>query len=271
MARPHAALRKPLATSFFSTATPKRPLPSDFFGRPPSSLVSRLRQARSYSGGFGSERRQAANMTLLKGLMGVNVAVWGYGFYARAQAKDGHSENYVWFMKNMTMNLTDFKRGAYWQAITAVFTHQDFFHIAANLLTFWYLGSGLAAMPITPGQFMVIVLGSGLTGSLGWLAQQEQKLQADEHNVRQRGLGFSGAVLGTISVLACFQPRSKVFIYGVVPVPLGLLALGYAFYDGYYLNAQDTRTAHAGHLGGLAFGLAYYFLKLRGLRVPGSI
>ncbi|KZM22593.1 serine-type endopeptidase [Ascochyta rabiei] len=210
-------------------------------------------------------------MVLLKGLMGVNVAVWGYGMYARAQAKEGHPGNYFKFMQNMTMNLTEFKRGYYWQAVTSMFTHQDFFHIGANLFTFWYLGRGLAAMPVTPGQFMFIVLGSGLSGSLLWLAQQEQKLQAGDHNIRQRGLGFSGALLGATTVLACFQPRNTVHIYGIVPVPLGLVVLGYAFYDGYYLHSENSRVAHAGHLGGLAFGLAYYFLKLRRLRFPGSL
>ncbi|KAJ4363788.1 40S ribosomal protein S26 [Ascochyta clinopodiicola] len=93
-------------------------------------------------------------MALLKGLMGVNVAVWGYGMYARAQAKEGHTENYVRFMQNMTMNLTEFKRGYYWQAATSMFTHQDFLHIGANLFTFWYLGRGLAAMPVTPGFYI---------------------------------------------------------------------------------------------------------------------
>lgn len=209
-------------------------------------------------------------MFILKGLIGVNVAVWGYGIYALAQAKEGHASRYFKFMQNMTMNITEFKGGYYWQAVTAAFTHTGFFHIAANMFTFWYMGRGLAAMPVTPGQFLLIVLGSGVSGSLFWLWQQDQKLKAGSVD-RKRGLGFSGALLGATSVLACLQPRSKVYIYGVLPVPLGLLTIGYALYDGYYLDSENTRTAHAGHVGGMAFGVAYYFLKLRGLRVPGSI
>jgi membrane associated rhomboid family serine protease len=42
--------------------------------------------------------------------------------------------------------------------------------------------------------------------------------------------------------------------------------LGYAAYDGYYLNSENSRIGHAGHLGGLAFGIGYYLLRLRGLR-----
>ena len=77
--------------------------------------------------------------------------------------------------------------------------------------------------------------------------------------------------MGAVTVVACFLPKQTVGIFGVIPVPLWLCVLGYGAYDGYYLDSQNTRTAHAGHLGGLAFGLAYYFLKLRGLRLPGSI
>ncbi|KAF9701059.1 hypothetical protein EKO04_000648 [Ascochyta lentis] len=271
MARPHAALRKPLSTTFFSTTAAKRPLPPNFYKQLSPSMVSKLKQPRSYSSGFGPQRQYGANMFLLKGLIGVNLAVWGYGTYALAQAKEGHAGNYIKFMHNMTMNLAEFKRGYYWQALTSMFTHQDFFHIGANLFTFWYLGRGLAAMPVTPGQFMFIVLGSGLSGSLLWLTQQEQKLQAGNGNTRQRGLGFSGALLGAMTVLACFEPRSTVQLYGIIPVPLGLIVLGYAAYDGYYLHSENSRVAHAGHLGGLAFGLAYYFLKLRRLRFPGSL
>lgn len=85
-----------------------------------------------------------------------------------------------------------------------------------------------------------------------------------DHN---RGLGFSGAVMGISSVAACMAPTSKVLIYGIVPLPLWAMVAGYAVYDGYYLNSADTRVGHAGHLGGLAFGMVYYLARLRGFRV----
>jgi membrane associated rhomboid family serine protease len=57
-----------------------------------------------------------------------------------------------------------------------------------------------------------------------------------------------------------------VYIYGIIPLPLWATVAGYAVYDGYYLNDNNSRIGHAGHLGGLAFGIAYYLLRLRGLR-----
>ncbi|KAF3053495.1 hypothetical protein E8E11_010655 [Didymella keratinophila] len=270
IARPFPALRKPLSNSFFSTAPPKRPLPSNFFRQPPQSLVSRLRQTRSYSNGFGQERRIAANNLLLKGLVGINVAVFGYSLYVTEQAKQGHIENFKNYYQNMTLNLKDFKNGHYWQTITCMFAHSGLMHIAFNMFTFYSLGGALATLPVTPSQFMLIIFGSGLAGSLFWLSQEQMKEETGRPS-RQRAMGFSGALVGAITVVSCFMPRNQVQLFGVVPIPLWLVTIGYAVYDGYYLNSENTRTAHAGHIGGLGFGLAYYFLKLRRLRYPGSI
>lgn len=267
MVRPCPALKTSLSPKFFSTTTPKRPLPSNFFRQPSSTL----RQVRSYASGFGPQRQYAANRFLLKGFVGINVVVFGYSQYVRAQAHQGFTDNFKQYYLNMTMNLRDVKNGAYWQPFTSMFAHGDIMHIAFNMFTFWSLGSMLCAMPVTPGQFTLIVLGSGLAGSLFWLGQRQLQEQAGHGSSSQRALGFSGALMGAVTVLACFLPRNKVGLFGVIPVPLWLCAVGYGVYDGYYLNSENTRVAHAGHLGGMAFGLAYYFLKLRRLQYPGSI
>ncbi|KAJ4986856.1 rhomboid family protein [Stagonosporopsis vannaccii] len=264
--RPCPSLKKPLSARFFSTATPKRPLGFNFFKQPSPTL----RKARYYSGGFGPARQYAANKFLLNGFLGVNVAVFGYSLYVTEQARAGYVDSFKKYRQIMTMNLTEFKNGAYWQPITSMFAHANVMHIAFNMFTFWSLGGMLCRLPVTPGQFTLIVLGSGLAGSLFWLGQRHMQEQAGAQPY-QRALGFSGALMGAVTVVACFVPRNKVGLFGVVPVPLWLCALGYAFYDGYYLNSENTRVAHAGHLGGMAFGLAYYFLKLRRLHYPGSI
>lgn len=210
-------------------------------------------------------------MLLLKGFIGINIASFGYSIYASAQAKEGYTQKFRKYYQNMTMSLNDVKNGYYWQTVTCMFAHAGLMHIAFNMLTFWSLGGTLCALPVTPGQFTLIVLGSGLAGSLFYLVQKQMQDQAGNRGAHQRALGFSGALIGAVTVVACFMPRNKVSLFGVVPVPLWLLTLGYAVYDGYYLNSENTRTAHAGHLGGLGFGLVYYFLKLRRLQYPGSL
>ena len=47
-----------------------------------------------------------------------------------------------------------------------------------------------------------------------------------------------------------------------------LIFAGYTYYDTYYLDHPMSRTGHAAHLGGGAFGVAFYFLFLRRLGGP---
>ncbi|KAH7345986.1 hypothetical protein BKA66DRAFT_433641 [Pyrenochaeta sp. MPI-SDFR-AT-0127] len=240
-----------------------------------TSLGSNLGLVRSRfsssNGGFtpGRHSQLQANKAVLYTLMGANVAVFGYAMYLKAQAAQGFPQPFIKFMQNMTLNLSDFRNGRWWTLLTANFTHVDIGHIFSNMFTLFFLGRFLAHAPqITPGRYLVIAVGSAVSGAAGYLCQQYWKFQANprmsDHN---RGLGFSGAVMGISSVAACMAPTSKVLIYGIVPLPLWAMVAGYAVYDGYYLNSADTRVGHAGHLGGLAFGMVYYLARLRGFRV----
>ncbi|KAL6709602.1 hypothetical protein ACN47E_001537 [Coniothyrium glycines] len=238
----------------------RRPTPS------PPTHVTRTR--RAYTGFTPAGDRQiATNKTILYTLIGTNVGVFLYAMYLKQAAQQGHPKGFVKFMQNMTLNLHDFKAGRYWTPLTSCFTHLDFGHILSNLVTVFFLGRFLAFEPlITPARYLVIALGSGVAGSLGFLVNRMQATQGARAVDRKRALGFSGAVMGISTVAACLSPRTTVSLYGIIPVPLWALVMGYAAYDGYYLNSEKSTVAHAGHLGGLVFGGAYYLLKLRGLR-----
>jgi membrane associated rhomboid family serine protease len=162
------------------------------------------------------------NTGIIYAFIGINTAVFGYACYAKAQAKQGYVQNLVKFMSHFTLNLSEVKNGRWWQTITSVFTHTDLFHYAGNMISFYYLGSFLAhSSVITPGRFLVIALGSGLTGSIYYLFNRQQKLQRNGGVDYSRGLGFSGAIMGVSAVAACLYPRAKVQLYGIVPVTYG--------------------------------------------------
>ncbi|KAL1800363.1 hypothetical protein ACET3X_000705 [Alternaria dauci] len=242
-----------------------------FFSPSHTSQHVRLPRPRFYSsGGYGHYRDQVKmNEAILYGLMGTNIAVFGYAYYVKEQARQGYPRPFENFMKKMTLNLTAFQQGNYLSLLTSIFTHVDIGHIFSNMFTVYFLGSFLANAPIiTPVRYLTIALGSGIAGSVGYLFNRYYQMQAQGPRARDntRGLGFSGAVMGISTVAACLAPHSQVLIYGIVPMPLWALVAGYAVYDGYYLNSTNSRIGHAGHLGGLAFGLVYYFARLRGLR-----
>ncbi|KAG9192165.1 hypothetical protein G6011_10899 [Alternaria panax] len=263
-----------LSKTFRTLRTPEssRTLSSHFVYPSHTSRYAAIPRPRFYSsGGYGGYQAQVTkNHAILYGLMGTNIAVFGYACYLKMQATQGYQVPFVKFMDKMALNLTTFLHGNYFSMLTSVFTHVDIGHIFSNMFTVYFMGSFLASAPIiTPFRYLTIALGSGLAGSVGYLFNRYYQLQAEGPHARDytRGIGFSGAVMGISTVAACLAPHSQVLIYGIVPMPLWALVTGYAIYDGYYVNSTNSRIGHAGHLGGLAFGLVYYFARLRGLRV----
>ncbi|KAL9581706.1 MAG: hypothetical protein Q9203_005787 [Teloschistes exilis] len=85
------------------------------------------------------------------------------------------------------------------------------------------------------------------------------------HDTTVRHIGASGSVLGIISASACVFPKQKMYIFPL-PLPVRLYAALGAFGIGSaYCWAQGLLPSigHTGHLGGMAFGIAYYFLALK--------
>lgn len=278
----------PLQTSGLFRSSPNRP--TNFFTpslapkSSPSTLPlqhHRLYASRpfrrpnpsSYNNSYAplSIDHTSTNNTILYALLGLNISVFAYATYVKQQAKQGYPAPFARFVRNFTLNYTDvLPNGVWWPLLTSCFTHIDVWHLAGNMFTAFYLGRFLCSAPIiTPQRFLTITLGSGLAGGLGFLVNRgymsNQQWGPGKGIDRQRGMGFSGALMGITSAAACLAPSAKVYLYGIVPLPLWAIVGGYAFYDGYYVNSSNTHIAHAGHLGGLAFGIGYYFLRLRGL------
>ncbi|CAE7176883.1 hypothetical protein P3342_008267 [Pyrenophora teres f. teres] len=268
-----------LTRTLRSLRTPKcaNTISSHFFSPSHKPSPLGLSSSRFYSRDVGSgarghinyQARETANRAVLYTLIGTNVAVYGYAMYLKQQAMQGYQLPFVKFLQKMTLNLSEFQNGSYLPILTSTFTHIDIGHIFSNMFTGYFLGSFLASAPtITPLRYLTIAIGSGLAGSIGYLFNRYYRLQAEAPGTRDttRGLGFSGSVMGISSVAACLAPKARVAIWGIIPMPLWALVTGYAVYDGYYLNSVESRIGHAGHLGGLAFGLLYYVARLRGLK-----
>lgn len=253
------------------------------FSMPKSRISNHVRPSHvCYTGHLGHARHRfysnnsyrgyadqySNNIKVLYSLIGINTAVFGYAMYTKAQAQQGYPGPFMKFFRNWTCNLHDVvKSGMWWQPVTSIFAHVDFMHFAGNMFTAYFLGKFLCSAPIiTPAHILTIALGAGVTGSVGYLYQRYLVAGSSAVDYK-RGLGFSGALMGITSVAACLAPTTNIYLYGIIPIPLWATVAGYAFFDGYYLNQENSRVGHAGHLGGLAFGIAYYLLRLRGLRI----
>jgi hypothetical protein len=82
-------------------------------------------------------------------------------------------------------------------------------------------------------------------------------------------IGASGAVMGVMMLYVIYYPHEQFMIFWFIPMPLWALLSLYVLYDLHPVLLQlagdqlFTGVAHAGHLGGLAFGFIYWRFDLK--------
>ncbi|MFD5110862.1 rhomboid family intramembrane serine protease [Streptomyces sp. NPDC058391] len=124
--------------------------------------------------------------------------------------------------------------GEWYRLVTAMFLHQEVWHIAFNMLGLWWLGGPLEAA-LGRVRFLALYLLSGLAGSaLTYLV-------AEPH---EASLGASGAIFGLLGATAVLMRRLN---YDMRPV-FALLALNLLF------TFTWPGIAWQAHVGGLVAG-----------------
>ena len=74
-------------------------------------------------------------------------------------------------------------------------------------------------------------------------------------------VGASGAIYGILFSYAVIFPRSKIYIYFVVPVPAPVLVLGYALIE-FFGQFKASNVAHQAHLAGFIFAFVYFIVRM---------
>ncbi|MEV8393304.1 MULTISPECIES: rhomboid family intramembrane serine protease [unclassified Streptomyces] len=125
--------------------------------------------------------------------------------------------------------------GEWYRLVTAMFLHQEIWHIAFNMLGLWWLGGPLEAA-LGRVRFLALYLLSGLAGSaLTYLLAAPN----------QPSLGASGAIFGLLGATVVLMRRLN---YDMRPV-LVLLALNLLF------TFTWSNIAWEAHVGGLVAGV----------------
>ncbi len=134
------------------------------------------------------------------------------------------------------MSLPGVADGAFWQLVTSVFTHLQFWHIGFNMLALYVLGPQLEGL-LGRARFLALYLLSGLFGSLAvyWLS-----------GTAQPTVGASGAIFGLMGALLVVAVKVR----GNVQSLLGLLAINAVIT---VLGARFI--SWQGHLGGFVGGV----------------
>jgi membrane associated rhomboid family serine protease len=141
-----------------------------------------------------------------------------------------------------------------WMFLTSIFLHASFSHLFFNMLALFFFGIYLEPM-IGRRRFFALFFAAGIVGNVVYMLTAVDPLAP--------AIGASGAIYGIVGTLAVLAPLAIVFV-GFVPLPMILVAIGYAFLAYVGLFNPSSSIAEGAHLGGIFLGAAYgVYLRLR--------
>jgi membrane associated rhomboid family serine protease len=151
------------------------------------------------------------------------------------------------------------QEGQLWRLVTCAFCHARFavWHLVFNMLMLYWFGTRLEEM-YGSREFLLFYLAAAVCSSLAYVGL------ALYSGSNVPAIGASGAVMGVTMVYVLYYPHEIFRLFWLVPVPLWVLLCLYVLYDLHPVlltlagDQVFTGVAHAGHLGGLAFGFVYW-------------
>jgi membrane associated rhomboid family serine protease len=200
--------------------------------------------------------------TLIWSVVGVNAAVFATWQFANNSREPYALQARRILNQNFLISLQHIRSNRYWTMITSEFSHVSLAHFGFNMVALYQLSQVLVYTPgVTAVSIAGLMVGSAVAASAGFLVDAAVARQANAH-VQKVGLGASGIVSGITAAVAFMAPKMQILLFGIVPMPMWAFGVGTVLYDTYFLGG-NTGIGHSAHLGGAAFGVAYYFLRLR--------
>jgi membrane associated rhomboid family serine protease len=149
-----------------------------------------------------------------------------------------------------------------WQLWTYGFVHDphSIMHVGFNMLFLWFLGRDIETI-YGKRAFLQLYLTLVIVSGFCWVVSENLLFR------RYDGppvVGASGAVFGVMLVFVLHYPTRIFYVWGVLPIPVWLLAGLYVLNDFTTISrsARDgvdyDHIAHAAHLAGAAYGALFY-------------
>jgi len=151
------------------------------------------------------------------------------------------------------------REGRVWTLLTAEFAHAGLLHLVVNVWLLWMFGRELETIYGAREIAAIYALGAIVASAGHVLATSLQ------HTPQVATVGASGAVMGLLVLYAAHFPHRRIYLWGLVPVAMWALAVGYVVLDlaGALQPSSAGPIAHAAHLGGAALGFLWWRLDLR--------
>ena len=213
---------------------------------------------------FEELKHQLSNGSMTNRLVIINICVFLCIHLLFAIGKINGSYNIVEWVQNIfTLDATLI--GSLikpWGFLTSIFSHFGLMHIIYNLI-FLYFAGNLFERYFNARMLLTIYLFGGLAGGLAEVLSATFFFPDDFHVV----LGASGSIMAIFAALAFYSPNTKVYLFGVLPIRLFILALFFFAKDLIGIGDTSDNTAHFAHLGGALFGV----LAMQNLHTPKNI
>ncbi len=144
----------------------------------------------------------------------------------------------------------------WWRIITHGFVHADYVHLAVNMLVLYsfgeaverWLDTGFTRFPQL--HYIVLYFGGMVVASISDLAKRK-----DQYSYAS--VGASGAVSAVLFAFIFFQPWSKLYFMGILPIPGIIFGPLYLWYSSYMSKRGGDNVNHDAHFYGAVFGFVY--------------
>jgi membrane associated rhomboid family serine protease len=145
---------------------------------------------------------------------------------------------------------------AWWQFLSYMFAHGSIQHILFNMLALVVFGLSVERS-IGSKEFLLYYM---LTGILAGVFSFFAYCFTGAYNVFL--LGASGAIFAVQLLYAVLFPRSRLLLWGIIPIRAPVLVIGFTVIElGSSIIGVNAGVAHLTHLAGFAFGWLYIVLR----------
>ena len=155
----------------------------------------------------------------------------------------------------------------YWQPLTYMFVHGDFSHLFFNMLALIFFGVA-TERALGSKEFLLMYFSIGVLSGLFSLGVYyfygrfllSYGLQPWTWGISL--IGASGAIYGILFAYALLFPRSRIFIWGIIPLPAPIMVIGYALIEFFSQFFSSSNVAHMTHLAGFAIAWLYFVVRM---------
>ena len=156
---------------------------------------------------------------------------------------------------------------AFWQPVSYLFVHGGWSHLIFNMIALLFFGIPVEKA-LGSKEFTILYFFTGIFAGLFSVAlfytlglfQISQGMYPVAWLYQL--VGASGAIYGILLTYATIFPSSRIFIYGIIPVPAPLLVVIYTFIEFFSQFSSTTNVAHCTHLAGFGFAFLYILIRM---------